>query len=96
MKLIIDYENKYNEGIILDEYNGEYSLVVGQKGDDGNVYKRWAFPQIKREAAKKAIPWAIRLGDAKAAISRLEKIIDELRAETGDPGREPEGGDIPF
>jgi hypothetical protein len=66
----------YNEGILLDIYQNEYGLCVAEEGSDGNIYKKWIFPQTKgREPGPKAIPWKITLGVRQQAIQRLEQLI---------------------
>jgi len=74
-------DSKYSEGIILEEYQGSWSLVSGRTGTDGKNYKKWGFPQGKdKEAIGKAIPWKIYLGPSrKAAIDMLRKIAMELK-----------------
>jgi len=66
----------YNEGILVDIYKNEYSLCVAEEGKDGNIYKRWIFPQVKdRQPGEKSIPWKITLGVKQQAIQRLEQLI---------------------
>jgi hypothetical protein len=60
-------ENKYEEGLMLDEYQGVYSLVSAQQGKDGKIYKKWGYYQTgrgeDRRASDKSVPWKIKLGD---------------------------------
>ena len=58
-------DSQYGEGVILDEYNGTFSLVLGNKGKDDKVYKKWGYPQGKdRGPIDKSLPWKIPLGDS--------------------------------
>ena len=89
-------DSKYNEGVLLDYYNGQYSLVRARRGSNGTVYKDWCFPQNKdRAPGPKSLPWKITLGAREEAISALRQILDAL---TG--GNSPEAdavqGDVPF
>ena len=92
---LADPDSKYNEGIMLEEYNGILSLVYAQKSkeDDGKVYKRWCFPQDKDlQPREKAIPWKVRLGKREQAVKTLKYFLDQL-VNTEDEG---EGPPIPF
>ena len=35
----VDLNTKYRDIVILDEYNGTYSLIAGQAGDNKNFWK---------------------------------------------------------
>ena len=74
------YENdQYNQGIELEEYDGTYSLVLAQKGNDENVYKKWCFPEYKKKPIDKSVPWKIPLGNSEAeAIETLQYFIELL------------------
>ena len=76
---------KYNEGILIDEYNGNISLVLAQASKDGKIYKRWAFPQVydkeemQNKASAKALPIKLPLGEStEEAIERLLELAREL------------------
>jgi len=99
---IRDEGSKYNEGIMLDEYQGVLSIVNAQEGKDGKVYPRWIFPQGKdRKPAEKAdgslisVPWKITLGEPHVALAKLKTLISMIEADLGLPGDDPEG-DLPF
>jgi hypothetical protein len=65
--------------ILLDFYNDAYSLIAAQEGKDGNVYKRWVYPQGKnRQASEKSIPLKITLGNRTEALEMLKAIINAL------------------
>ena len=97
MSDIIFKENEgseYGEGIILDEYDGEWSLINANRGQNEVVYKKWCFPQKRGKnagAADKAIPWKITLGKDKAqAIETLTWFLNVLK------GQDIPDRDIPF
>ena len=72
-------DSKYGDGIILEEYNGKWSLVGAQTGKDGNQYKRWVFPQGRdRQPTEKPIPLKITLGDRKTATDILKSLFRHL------------------
>ena len=92
---------KYNEGILIDEYNGNISLVLAQEGNDGKIYKRWAFPQVYDKAEKdnkpgaKALPIKLPLGeDTQDAINTLLTLAVKLGWDGSDNNKPIE--DIPF
>jgi len=89
------YQNdEYNRGIVLEDYNDELNLVAGVKTSNGNVYKRWGFPQKKdKTASKKAIPWKIRLGSPREAVAALKYLLSQIETQGSEPS-EPD--DIPF
>lgn len=90
---------KYKEGMLIDEYNGNISLVLAQEGKDGKIYKRWSFPQVydkeamQNKASDKALPVKIPLGEsAEAAIEHLLEAARELgwvERKGGDDGSIP-------
>ena len=90
---------KYKEGILIDEYNGNISLVLAQAGKDGKIYKRWAFSQVydketmQNKASDKALPIKLPLGEsADEAIERLLELARELgwvERKGGDDGSIP-------
>jgi hypothetical protein len=96
-----DTQGKYGEVIILDEYQGEISLVSGRKEKDGDrVFKEWCYPQDKdRKPRDKSVPWKVRIGDQETAI----RFCRWLSARFGigpqpDPGHTeiPDDSSIPF
>lgn len=95
-------DSKYGEGVLLDEYNGLWSLVSAKEGKDGKVYMEWCFPQ-KRDGSKqpleKSLPWKISFGSREEMVSTLRKILYKLdRGPEGtNPGdKTPDGDKIPF
>ena len=76
--------SEHNEGVVLNEYNGTFSLIQAQKGKDGKHYMRWCFPQGKdRQPMEKAIPQKINLGDRNAATEVLKKLYWALNPKEG-------------
>lgn len=76
---------KYNSGIAVDEYKGEFSLASAIEGKDGKLYLRWVYPQGKdRKPSEKTIPHKITLGNKQQAIQYLEQCIYFI--ETWDKG----------
>ncbi len=72
-------DSKYGDSVVLEEYNGIYSLVAGTTNDEGKTFKKWAFPQTKnREPGKKAIPVKVQLGDQHSAAEILREMADEI------------------
>ncbi|MGM0377050.1 MAG: hypothetical protein ACQEQ0_09755 [Bacteroidota bacterium] len=78
-------DNQYGDAVVLEEYNGIYSLVAGTTNDEGKTFKKWAFPQTKnREPGKKAIPVKVQLGDQHSAAEILRGMADEIDGGGGD------------
>ena len=99
----VEIGGKYNDCIILDEYNGEISLCNGNIKDD-KVYMRWCYPQGRdREPGKKSIPWKIKIGEnkeqarqtLKALFAQLDDNSDWVEGSVDD-GQEPTDEQIPF
>ena len=93
----IQTNDQYKTGVVLDEYNGDFSLVSATKGND-KIFARWAFPQNKeREAGEKALPVKVTLGTSKeSALQTLEHFAACLREETGMPAPAGDKEEIPF
>ena len=79
--------NAYGDGILLDEFRSEFSLVAAKR-KDGNTYMEWVFPQ-KRDGSKqpldKSLPWKIRLGPRDEAIKALRFFLEQLEGSSS-PG----------
>ena len=66
--------SKYGEIIIINEYKGQYSLVLGRETEE-KTYMQWVFPQGKdRQPAEKAIPLKIPLGNRDDAVETVRQI----------------------
>jgi len=93
---ILQPGSKYNDGILLDYYEGEYSLVRARRGSNGTVYKSWCYPQNKdRAPGAKAIPWKVPIGNKETALDILDQIAKALRGEDIETPP-PVQGDVPF
>lgn len=91
----------YGEVIIIEKYHDQYGLVLGKKGDKGGtVFKKWCFPEWKKEPGKKSVPWKIPLGNATDAITVIKQIANAFNLQVVESGRvvltKPEDDDIPF
>ena len=91
--------DEYGGTVVLDEYNGEYSLVAANEGKDGKVWKRWAFPQTKdKKPRDKALPVKVSLGrDQRRAVGVLKAIIAAIEGRAqGTPDTGSDDSSIPF
>jgi hypothetical protein len=84
-------DSQYHEGLMLDEYNGTFSLVSVNKGKDGKVYMKWGYPQKFGEKVPidKSLPWKVTLGNQEQALKTLRYFVALL-------GGEPDGDMVPF
>ena len=84
----------YNDGILLNEYRNEFSLVAAKR-KDGKTYMEWVFPQ-KRDGSKepidKSVPWKIKLGSKAEAIAVLKFFLEKLEGGTPPPDEIPVDG----
>ncbi len=107
-EIFYEYESSpYGDGILLNEYRSEFSLVAAKR-KDGQTYMEWVFPQ-KRDGSKepinKSLPWKIKLGPKTEAIKLLKFFLEKLEDDTSfsddipDDNRGKDGpydDDIPF
>jgi len=93
---ILNPESEYNDGVMLEYRNGEYSLVKARRGAGGTAYMDWCYPQGKgRMPGAKAIPWKIPLGKRETALDILGQILKTLKG--GKDEAPPSAqGDVPF
>jgi len=87
-EIFYEYQgSSYGDGILLDEYRNEFSLVVAKR-KDGKTYKEWVFPQ-KRDGSKqpldKSLPWKIKLGSKDEALRVLRFFLAELEGTPASP-----------
>ena len=102
--IFYEYESsQYGDGVLLNEYRNEYSLVAAKR-KEGEIYMEWVFPQ-KRDGSKepidKSLPWKIKLGTRAEAVKVLKFFLEKLEGGTSQPDRggEKDGSfddDIPF
>lgn len=87
-----DSGSQFNEGWLIQEWGGEYSLVKARMGTDGKIYKDWCHPSRNRKPIEKGIPWKIKLGDSREEAIELAKwIIAAMNGEV-----ETESDEAPF
>jgi len=72
----------YNDGILLQEYQGSYGLVATTRGNNDVNYKQWVFlskwQNGKAVPDNKKRPMAVRLGkDPVAVLEELLRIAKE-------------------
>lgn len=71
--------DKYNRGILLQEYNGVFYLVSAKEGTDGKVYADWCYPQGKdRAPIEKSLPWKIKIGESQEEAFRTLAFFGKL------------------
>ena len=76
-----DPDAEREEGWLLDEHTGEWSLVSAYEGNDGKAYMKWGFAQTKdRTPAKKGIPWKVTMSNRENLIEALEYFLSVLKA----------------
>ena len=81
-------DSQYGEGVILDEYNGRWSLVSARQGKDKQVYMQWCFPQARdgtKKPIEKSVPWKVSFGSKDATISGLRHFLSILEGESEAP-----------
>ncbi len=107
-EIFYKYESsQYGDGILLNEYRKEFSLVAAKRKDD-EIFMEWVFPQ-KRDGSKepidKSLPWKIKLGPKAEAIKVLKFFLEKLEGDTSpsndipddDWGKNgPSDDDVPF
>ena len=73
-------DDQYGKGIMLQEYNGTYSVIAAGKGQNDVIYKKWGFPSGKdKKPISQVLPWQVKLGDSKReALETLRYLMDQL------------------
>ena len=62
MENFLPYPNdQYGQGIELDSYNGEISLVSARE-KDGTIYKEWVAPIRNKKPIDKSLGFLLRIG----------------------------------
>ena len=96
-------DTRFGDGITLDYYRGEYSLVSAKKGQDDKIYMQWCYPQKRGEnkgPLEKSLPWKIRLGDKVEAVKAMEFFLKQLKDNAPSPDNMPIDGpqedNVPF
>jgi len=101
-EIFYEYDSStYGDGILLNEYRSEFSLVAA-KSKDGQIYMEWVFPQ-KRDGSKepinKSLPWKIKLGPKSEAIKVLKFFLEKLEGDASlsdDIPDDNRGKDAPY
>lgn len=95
--------NKWGEGVAVNEYNGNYSVVAAQRSKtNGKIYMRFAYPQNKdKQPLDTAVPMGPKIGDRKQSIAFFKQALAALSDRSGDvPHNDPvprgEDLDLPF
>lgn len=94
--------SQYNELIVINKYNEQYSLVLGGTSKDGNVFMKWGFPQgPDKQPREKGVPWKIPLGSAAEARNTIAKVaqafgLKVVSATTVQTDGPYMGDDIPY
>jgi hypothetical protein len=73
-------EKTFGDGILLNEFRGEFSLVAA-KSKDGKTLMEWVYPQKRdgsRAPQEKSLPWKIKLGTKDEAIQALRFFLAQL------------------
>jgi hypothetical protein len=91
---LADPDSEYNDGAMLEEYKGVFSLVSANEAKDGTVYKKWGYPQRDKKPISQSIPWKVRLGSKRQAVKTLQYFLDQLIS--AEPEELEKGDDIPF
>ena len=82
-------------GVLMEEYKGEISLISTREGTNGVQYKQYATYQMgKDKHADKDWPVKVSLGDRKTAIGVLQMLLKELSGTPAPPIEYP-GGPLP-
>jgi hypothetical protein len=92
-KIFYEYESsQYGDGILLDEYREEFSLVAAKRKEK-DIFMEWVFPQKKdgsKEPIDKSLPWKIKLGSKQEAIKALKFFLRQLEGESSPSDRIPQ------
>lgn len=75
----VETNTDYKQGVALSEYNGVVSIASVNESNQGKKFLQWCFPKMKDGAAKKEIPWQVRLGNVKKARLILQQYADLLK-----------------
>lgn len=104
----INEDDKYKNGIRVEDYKGNISIMVIQEGKDGKAWPKWCYPQKRVEgknvASDKSIPMSVSLGNRADAVYLLTEMLAALGEESLPPVHtkqpfnefDPGKGDIPF
>jgi len=93
----IQTNEQYGDGIAVNIYKNEYSLVAARKNGD-DIWMEWVYPARQDGPGEKKFPLKLSLGMKAEAVQKLEKLIFLIE---GRPGanpvdQEPIDDDCPF
>ena len=71
-----EINEQYHEGILLNEYQGKYSLVTASKGEDDKTYMQWVHPSGGRgePPSDKVIPQ----GSPRMSRDQIVKLANDI------------------
>jgi hypothetical protein len=104
-KFFADSTSKYGEGIMLQEYAGNWYLVEGRKPEQGNgtVYKTYGYRTRKKdgktetvndnEGNPRSFPWSIKIG---SSLAQARKCLQAIAANLPTESAAPEQEEYPF
>ena len=100
---LIKIDPSKGQGVGIDEYQGNISLVAGYEGKDGKIQLEWVRGQHYDKEAKKKVPddkdrpLKIYLGSKERAIEVLEALLWQLGVEIHQKEARPaEEDEVPF
>ena len=71
-------DSKYGQGILLEEYQGTWSLISARRDVNDIIRKRWCYPQRKDKPLDKPVPWKLELGKTKAEALETLRYFGKL------------------
>jgi len=80
----IQTDEKYNRGVLLNEYQGQWSIVGANEGKDGKIYMDFGEAEVGKDKKKVRLPLAGKLGNRQQAIDILRTMIAMLGNEDVD------------
>lgn len=86
-----DLNTEYGDKIRYEEHNGKHSLLMAQRGKDGDTYVTWGRKSFgKDKLSNVSFPWGIKCDSKEQLIEALAWFIKELT----DPKTPPMDDDI--
>ena len=83
-------DKEHNRGVVLNEYNGDYSIVSANEDKAGKIWMDFGFKNVNGRDVK--LPLAGKLGNKKQAADILRTMLAML----GEQGQANYEGDVPF
>ena len=90
---VANENSKYGDGIVINLYDGKYSLIPAKKKGD-EIYLEWCFPQgPDRKPKGTSVPWKVVIGESEEqAAATLAKLYRMLKPAKPEPKPDP----VPF